>query len=209
MSGKGKHIIGLTGGIGSGKSTATAYLSALGAITLDADAISRALLEVGGGCYDAVLAAFGRGVCLGDGTIDRRALAGIVFSDETERERLNGIVHPAVCSELLRRAREAITGDPQAVVVLDVPLLFECGMYRDTDENILIYADDDVRLARVMARDNATEAQVRARMDAQMPQAEKRKLADVIIDNSTTLHSLHRQLSGWYACVTGERGTCG
>ena len=207
MSAKGKHIIGLTGGIGSGKSTATRYLRSLGAATFDADGISRALLDVDGGCYDAVLSAFGEGVRRADGTIDRKALAGIVFSDEAALDQLNGIVHPAVCGKLLQNARSVLAERPDALVILDVPLLFECGLSRDTDENLLVYANDDVRIARVTARDGLTEAQVRARMDAQMPQEEKRRLADVVIDNSTTLSALYAQLDAWYALTAGVRGT--
>ncbi len=203
MSGKGKHIIGLTGGIGSGKSTAAAYLRALGARTLDADEISRGLLAVDGDGYAAVVAAFGRGICREDGTIDRSALARIVFADEAARARLNGIIHPAVCAAMLKSARAMLQEDAHAVVVLDVPLLFECGLYRDTDANIFIYADDDVRLARTMARDGLTRAQVEARMRAQMPQEEKRRLADVIIDNSGTLSALEAQLFAWYSETVG------
>lgn len=201
-----KRIIGLTGGIGSGKTTAAAYLGTLGAHTLDADEISRALLDVGGGCYGAVVEAFGTGILRPDGAIDRRALARIVFADERERERLNAIVHPAVCLAMLQSARATLADDPHSIVILDVPLLFECGMYRDTDANMLIYADDAVRIARVMARDGLTEAQVRARMAAQMPQEDKRLLADVVIDNSGTLSALQTQLSRWYGEMTGARG---
>lgn len=206
MNGRERRIIGVTGGIGSGKSTAAAYLGSLGAYVFDADAVSRALLAFGGGCYDAVRTAFGTDILRTDGTIDRGALAKIVFTDEEARARLNGIVHPAVCEALLDGAREVLAHDAQAVVVLDVPLLFECGLYRDTDENMLVYAADDVRIARVTARDGLTESQVRARMDAQMPQEEKRLLADVVIDNSGTLDELYAQLSYWFAALKRERG---
>ena len=191
-------IIGLTGGIGSGKTTATAHLRALGANTLDADAISRALLEPDGGCYRAVLDAFGTEILRADGSIDRRKLGGIVFCDEAARERLNAIVHPAVCEALLAEARAILESDPAAVVVLDVPLLFECGLYRQTDENVLIYADDAVRLARIVARDGCAEEAALRRMAAQMPQEEKRMLADVVIDNSGTREALYAQLESWY-----------
>lgn len=203
MSEKGKRIIGLTGGIGSGKSTAAAYLRELGARTLDADAISRALLSMDGAGYAPVIEAFGKGICRADGAIDRAKLAGIVFSDGAARARLNGIVHPAVCAALMTQAREILASDSNAVVVLDVPLLFECGLYRDTDENILIYAADSVRIARTMARDGLTEAQVRERVRAQMPQEEKRSLADVVIDNSGSLTALYEQLFVWYASKVG------
>lgn len=192
------HIVGLTGGIGSGKTTAAEYLRSLGAYTLDADAISRALLMKDGGCYQAVIDAFGKDILLADGAIDRKKLGGVVFRDEAARERLNAIVHPAVCGRLLLDANDILRRDPRGIVVLDVPLLFECGLYRQTDENMLIYADDAVRLARIVARDRCGEEAARLRMNAQMPQEQKRALADTVIDNSGTLASLQRQLKEWY-----------
>lgn len=199
-----KQIIGLTGSIGSGKSTASAKLASLGAYVLDADATSRALLEPDGACYQEVIHAFGDGIVRADGSIDRSALGKIVFSDETERLRLNGIVHPRVCQSMMDQARVLASSHPLTPVILDVPLLFECGMETDMDETVLVYTDDAVRLERILARDHCAVEDARARMDSQMPQEQKMRLADVIVDNSGTRGELYAQLETWYAGLLSD-----
>lgn len=199
-----RQIIGLTGSIGSGKSTASAKLASLGAHVLDADAVSRGLLEPDGACYQEVIQAFGDDIVRIDGSIDRSALGRIVFSDEAKRLRLNGIVHPRVCRSMMEQARMLVSDDPLTPVILDVPLLFECGMEKDMDETVLVYTDDTVRLERILARDHCTIEDARARMDSQMPQEQKRQLADIILDNSGTREELYSQLENWYAGLLSD-----
>ena len=202
MSAQNGKIVGLTGGIGSGKSAAAARFSVNGALTLDADAVSRTLLEQEGACYRPVIEAFGRAYVLPDGSIDRKKLAALVFHEPNQLALLNGIVHPAVCEALLQSAGEAAAAQPERLIVLDIPLLFECGLQDRMDAVILVYADDETRIARVMRRDGCTRAEALARMRAQMPQEEKKKLADYIIDNSAGLPELFEQVDTAYRLLT-------
>ena len=199
-----KQIVGLTGSIGSGKSTVSARLGAFGARILDADAVARALLEPGGHCYGEVSLIFGKRVICKDGAINRKALAELIFNDAGMRETLNGIVHPRVREQMLETAAQLAAANPNIPVILDVPLLFECGMEQGVDETVFIYADDGVRLKRIVARDKCTREHALKRMASQMPQEQKRALADVTFDNSGTLKQLYRQVDAWYHALLEE-----
>lgn len=199
--------IGLTGGIGAGKSTVSSRFRALGAFVLDADAISRSLLEPEGGCFDAVRALFP--AAMGeDGRLNRAHIAKEVFSDPHKRKALNNIVHPAVIARMHLLADEHLRIVPEGMVIFDVPLLIECGMHTDMDCVILVVADDPVRIERIIRRDGCTAEQAEARFSAQMAQDEKRRYADFIIDNSGTLEQLYDQVDSLYAGLTGTGG-CG
>lgn len=191
------NYFGLTGSIGAGKSTAAERFRQLGALVLDADAIARGALERGGCCYEAAIELFGADILKTDGTIDRKRVAAIVFSDDALRRQLNQLIHPAVQAEMLRLASEE--RDACRPVVFDVPLLFESGWDRMMRGSIVVAAEDRVRLQRVCKRDCCTEAQALARVHAQMPQAEKVRRADFVIDNSGDLEALYRQVDALYA----------
>ena len=178
-------VIGLTGGIASGKSTASAYLRELGAAIVDADAISRASTRRGGAAFEAVCAAFGN-ILGADGEIDRRKLGGIVFADEDARCKLNSIVHPAVMAESRAQIENARASGVK-VCILDVPLLFETGMEKLCDETWLIYVPREEQIRRMAERDGLDAAAAAARIDSQMPLEEKLKRADVAIDSSGTI----------------------
>lgn len=196
-----KNFIGLTGGIGAGKSTVSARFAALGAVVLDADAVSRQALEPEGCCYDAVLSLFGREIALADGRIDRRRVAGIVFSDAAMLQRLNAIVHPAVGRELLRQASAV----PAHVLALfDVPLLFESGWHRMVHKTIVVAAEDAVRVARICARDGCTAEEALARIRNQMPQQQKCRMADYILVNDGTVENLYRSVDALYKTLYAE-----
>lgn len=183
-------IIGLTGGIACGKTTAAAALGALGAPIFDADAVSHALTGEGGAAAADVLARFG--------TLDRREIAKAAFSDPAALADLNAIVHPrvnAALEEFLRESRAS--GAP--VCVLDVPLLFECGMERLCDETWVVSVPQEVQLARVIARDGATREAALARIAAQMPMEEKRRRADAVIDTSGPKEETRRRVVALYA----------
>lgn len=191
-----KNFIGLTGGIGAGKSTVSARFAALGAAVLDADAISRQALETDGCCYSDVVSLFGDGVLQLDGSINRRRVAAIVFSDAGKRRQLNDIVHPAVQCELLRRASAV---EPQRLVVFDVPLLFESGWHLMMHKTIVVAAEERVRIARICARDGCTVSEAMARIRAQMPQEQKCRMADFVLTNDGSVAALHLRVDALYA----------
>jgi dephospho-CoA kinase len=187
--------IGLTGGIGSGKSTASALLAERGAVVVDADRIAREVVEPGTPGLAAVADAFGDGVLRPDGSLDRPALAAIVFTDEDARRRLDGIVHPLV------RARSAeIVGAlaPDAVVVHDVPLLVETGQAGSYDVVLVIEADAETRVARLVQR-GLSEDDARARIAAQATDEQRRAVADVVLDNGGTPGELGAQVDRFWA----------
>ncbi|GAB4081551.1 dephospho-CoA kinase [Modestobacter muralis] len=171
--------IGLTGGIGSGKSTVAALLAERGAQVVDADRIAREVVEPGTPGLAAVAAEFGEGVLAADGALDRGALASIVFGDTAARARLDGIVHPLVRA----RAAELVAAAPaDAVVVQDVPLLVETGQAGSYDLVLVVEADPDTRVQRLVGRGLSAE-DARARMASQASDEERRAVADVVLRN--------------------------
>ena len=193
MSKRAYKRIGLTGGIGAGKSTAAKRFRELGVLVLDADEISRASLKKGGACYSDVIALFGSKILTLDGEIDRKKLASIVFSDEEKRRQLNAIVHPYVIETMFSRAEEALNKSG-GIVVFEVPLLFESGMHEKMDRNIFVACTEEKRLKRIVVRDNTTRQAALARIRAQMPEEEKRLLADYILENDGTIEQLNAQI---------------
>ncbi|WP_246858355.1 dephospho-CoA kinase [Citricoccus sp. SGAir0253] len=181
--------IGLTGGIASGKSTVAAELAALGAVVVDSDALARSVVAPGSEGLRLVREAFGPGAVAPDGTMDRAAVASIVFGDPGARERLNGIVHPLVRAEGRRLVREA---GPDAVVVQDVPLLVETGQADAYDLVLVVEADPAERVARMVRDRGMTEEAARARMAAQATDAQRRAAADVVLVNDAGLEDLRR-----------------
>ncbi|MGY1607081.1 MULTISPECIES: dephospho-CoA kinase [unclassified Geodermatophilus] len=198
--------IGLTGGIGSGKSTVAALLAARGAVVVDADRIAREVVEPGTPGLAAVVDAFGPQVLTADGALDRAALASIVFRDPDARARLDGIVHPLVRA----RAREVIAqAPPDAVVVQDVPLLVETGQAGHHDLVLVVEADLGTRVARLALR-GLGEDDARARIAAQATDEQRRAVADVVLDNSGAPEALADQVERFWAervaPAVGERG---
>ncbi len=187
--------IGLTGGIGSGKSTVAALLAARGAVVVDADRIAREVLEPGTPGLAAVVGAFGPGVLAEDGSLDRAALAAIVFADPEARARLDGIVHPLVRA----RAREVIgQAAPDAVVVQDVPLLVETGQADAHDLVLVVETDLETRVARLLLR-GLSEDDAHARIAAQATDEQRRAVADVVLDNSGGPEALAEQVDRFWA----------
>lgn len=175
--------IGLTGGIGAGKSTVARRFAEHGAVVIDADQIAREVVAVGTDGLAEVVAGFGDGVLAGDGALDRAALAAIVFRDEAARERLNGIVHPRVGA----RTAELIAAAPaDAVVVYDVPLLVENGMAPGFHLAIVVDAPVEERVRRLTGSRGVSEEDARARIAAQATEEQRRAVADVWLDNSGT-----------------------
>lgn len=198
--------IGLTGGIGTGKSRVARLLAELGAAVIDADTLARQALEPGGGAFDDVVARFGPEIVRADGTIDRAALAAVVFHDPRARRDLEALVHPVVRAEADRRLAELQRQpQPPAVVVFDIPLLFEAGREHDFDQIWVVYAPDDVAVARAAARDGADPEQIRARLRAQWPIDEKVRRADVVIDNSGEWAATEAQVRRAWARLQEQR----
>lgn len=191
-------LVGLTGTIGAGKSTVSAYLAKLGARIVDADLLSRRAAEPGSLGAERIRAAFGDSVFFEDGTLDRKKVASIVFADDTAREKLNGALHPVIFSMMETEIETLREEDPDGMIVLDVPLLFESGWDERVEETLVVTAQEEVCLARVIARDGCTREAAKARLDAQMPAAEKCARADHVIDNSGTLEELYEQIDRWY-----------
>ena len=196
--------IGLTGGIGSGKSTAAQRFGELGAQVYHADEISRLALNPGAVCYDRVVDAFGEDILQPDGTIDRKRLGAIVFGSDEKRKLLNDIIHPYVIDELLSRAEHDFVANHNRVVVFEVPLLFESGMDTLMDYCVVVICDQETRIQRVMERDGLLREQVEARMRAQMPEEEKRLRADFLLDNNSSEAEFSAQVDALYQKLTAE-----
>lgn len=187
--------VGLTGGVGSGKSTVARLLAEHGAVIIDADAIAREVVEPGTPGFDAVVAAFGNSVVTSDGHLDRPALAAMVFGDEAKRLQLNAIVHPLVGQRTVQLAESA---PPDAVVVYDIPLLVENDLAGGFDFVLVVEADVATRLARLAARGMA-ESDARERMAAQASDEQRRAAADAVIDNNGSLAELKRRVDEVWA----------
>lgn len=184
-------LVGLTGGIGSGKSTVSARLAAHGALVVDADAIVREVQAPGTPVLAAIVERFGPGVLAPDGSLDRQVLADIVFGDDAALADLNAVVHPAVGAEIARRLEEA--ADTDRVVVLDVPLLVESG--RDDMAALLVVdVDPDVAVRRVVEQRGMREDDVRARIARQASRADRLARATHVIDNSGSREDLERRV---------------
>lgn len=184
-------LIGLTGGIGAGKSTVSEYLIKKGYPVLEADSVAREIVEPGTETLQALAAAFGTYIINSDGSLNRKRLAETAFSDPKKKKKLDEIMHGKVIEILLNRAEKI----EEPVVFIDVPLLFESGMDRYVDQIWLVTASDDVRISRVMARDGIERADVEKRMLYQMKNDEKATKSHVILDNSKGKEYLYSQIN--------------
>lgn len=187
-------IIGLTGGIGSGKSTVSAYLKSKGCRIIDADALARQMTEKGSPALEKLRTAFGDKYFNDDGSLKRKELGAFVFAHPAQKKLLEGIVTKAVINESVATLEEWKKENYEGIVVLDAPLLFECGMQEYMDETWLVKADSETVIHRVMSRDGLSCDEIEGRINAQMPLSKKEKLADRVIDNSRDLEYLHKQV---------------
>jgi dephospho-CoA kinase len=197
-------VVGLTGGIGAGKSSVSARLAAKGAVIVDADAIVREVQAAGTPVFEAIVERFGPGVVGPDGELDRPALAAVVFGDPEALKELNALVHPAVGAEVVRRVTEQQGTD--RVVVLDVPLLVESGRYRASGV-IVVDVPHDVAVARLARDRGMPEDDARARMARQVSREERVAKADFVIDNSGTPEALDEAVDrawAWIATLPDE-----
>jgi dephospho-CoA kinase len=190
-------LVGLTGGIGSGKSTVARMLERHGAVVFDADVLAREAVEPGTPGHDAVVERFGPNVLLPGGALDREALGSIVFADPAARRDLEAIVHPEV-RRLFAEGCERYRGT-DAVVVFGAPLLVETGMHTAFDVLIVVAAPVEQQVERLLRDRAMPEGAIRARIDAQLPLADKIEVADVVVDNDGSIDDLQAQVDAVWA----------
>ena len=195
-------IVGLTGGIASGKSTVSRLLAEAGAQVIDADILAREAVAPGQPAFAAVVDHFGSRILKSDGAIDRDRLAAEVFADPGQKAALERIIHPAVADAMAARLAEIQATAPRSIVVLDVPLLFETGMDTGLDLVVVVDAPEAVQLERLIKRNGLSRDEAQARIRAQMPMAEKRRRADVVIDNGGSLASMRTQVEALWRRLT-------
>lgn len=186
-------IIGLTGSIGTGKSTIANKFRDLDIPVVDADLIAREVVEPGKDAYQDIVATFGEKILQNDKTLDRKVLGNLVFNDVAKRKQLNAIIHPAIRKEMVRQRDEWVRNGKECVV-LDIPLLYESRLTHYVDKVIVVYVDPEIQLQRIMDRDQSTEEEAKSRINSQIPVSEKAKKADAVIDNNRSKEESYRQL---------------
>jgi dephospho-CoA kinase len=187
------QVIGLTGGIATGKSTVSAILKKAGAEIIDADRIAREVVKKGLPAYREIVENFGETVLLSNGEINRSVLGDLIFNDPRKKQLLNRIVHPHVRRETNRQLKDMENSSPDTIAVLDIPLLFEAEMHKDLSEVIVVYAPEHIQVKRLIKRDNISEADAVARVRSQMPIEEKKNRATIVIDNSGTMQDTRKR----------------
>lgn len=192
------NIVGLTGGIASGKSTVSRILERLGAVVIDADQLAREAVMPGTSAHRSIVAAFGEGILLPDGSIDRKALGSIIFADSSARKRLEAITHPAI-RELAERRLAELSRSGVSVAVYMAALLIEAGAADRVDEVWVVYVDRETQVRRVMARDGLSRLEAEQRLAAQMPMEEKAARGQVVVDNNGTPEELERRVEEIWA----------
>ena len=190
---------GLTGGIASGKTMVAHLFRELGAEIIDADEIARQVVEPGRVGLERIKAYFGAGMLTSEGRLDRVRLAAEVFSDRTRLETLNSLLHPLIAAQIRVRLESLHLEGFDGVVIVDVPLLFECGWQDMFDRSIVVYCEPGLQRRRLMQRSGLDAAQADARIAAQMPLREKKIAADFVVDNQDTVQSLRQKVADLYA----------
>lgn len=193
-----KPLVGLTGGIASGKSAVASVLRRLSVVVVDADQLAREVVMQGSPGLAAVVEAFGDEVLTAEGELDRPALGAIIFADPEARKRLNAITHPRVAELSVKRLGDAQTTDTP-YVVYEVPLLVETGMHTGMDANVVVSVPPELQVQRVMSRDGLGEEAARARLASQYPLEKKVAIADFVVDNSGSLEDLTRATEDLHA----------
>jgi dephospho-CoA kinase len=195
-------IIGLTGGIGSGKTTVAALFAQRGAFVIDTDVIAREIVQSDSPVLEAIRQEFGDEIILSDGSLDRPALARIIFGNEAKRTKLNQLTHP----EILKRVLAIIGAQPsESIIVVVVPLLFESGFDRSCDRSVAVIASPELRRHRLQERDGLSVSEVEARMRTQLPDAEYEKRADIVVRNEDNLTALGREVDRAWQTITGAQ----
>ena len=194
-------LIGLTGGIASGKSTTSNYLKDKGYIVLDADVYAKKIMEPGQVAYENIVNYFGPEIVNEDRTINRKALGNLVFNNKDKLKQLNQFTHPEV-KRLMREDQEKYL--PENHVFLDIPLLFENNRHEMCDLVITVYVTYDNQLERLMTRNGFSEEEAKSRIASQMNLDEKKRRSDVVFDNNTTKEALYQQIDGFLSKLNNE-----
>ena len=189
-------VLGLTGGIGSGKSMVLSMFANLGAEVIDADHLAREVVEPGQPALEEIATAFGRDMLMPDGRLDRGKLARIIFADPVARARLNAITHPRIRERMATEM--ALRGSRPGLLIIDIPLLYENDRSDTVESVIVVWVDAKTQLRRLTERDGLTPDEARQRIAAQMPLDEKRARADLVVDNSGSRENTRRQVEVIY-----------
>ena len=187
-------LVGLTGGVATGKSTVSRMFQALGCVVIDADLLAREVVEPGQPAWEQIVATFGRGLLQPDGRLDRRALGAVVFEDPAQRQRLESITHPEIRARFAARLAELTVQGFEGIVIFDAPVMIESGRYRNMDRLIVVTSDEPAQMSRQQARDSLSAEEATGRIRSQMPLEAKVKLADYVIDNTGDLGSTEAQV---------------
>jgi dephospho-CoA kinase len=197
--------VGLTGSIAVGKSFVLRLLADLGCHVIDADQVAREVVAPGSAGLDLVTAAFGPEVLRKNGELDRAKLGAIVFTDAVKRTQLNAILHPLIIAAQNERIRELESVDESGIVIIDAALMIESGGYRRLDKVIVVHCRPEIQLGRLIARDNLSREDAVKRISAQMPQEEKMKYADYLIDTSNGFDATREQVVKVFDELDGDR----
>ena len=191
-------LVGLTGGIATGKSTVAGMFQRCGAVVIDADMLAREAVRPGKPAWREIVQTFGKTILNPDRTLNRQALGAKVFSHPARLRRLERMIHPRVAREQRRLTRQAAQKDPKAVVIYDVPLLFEAGIDKRVDAIIVVAADRETQIARLKKRNGFTRAEALRRIKSQIPLSQKQKRADYVLDGTLPLSHLTQQVRSLY-----------
>jgi len=186
-------IVGLTGGVATGKTAASQALKEEGAYIVDADQIARDLVQPDKPAWNEIVRAFGKEILQEDRSIHRKELADKVFADPEQRKVLNQVLHPRIKEEIARRARQIVQKDPEAIVVIDAPLLVELGMHRHVDRLIVVTSTQTQQIERLKKRDGRSTEEALGLLSSQMPVQEKAKLADFVVRNEGSLEEMKKR----------------
>jgi dephospho-CoA kinase len=190
--------IGLTGGIATGKSTVARLLTERGAILIDLDRIAREVVEPGQPSLLRIAERFGQAILLEDGSLDRKKLGAVVFAEPAERKALEAIIHPAIRSVMKERMEYHEGNSPDKLVVVDVPLLYESGLESYFQQIMVVYIPREEQLLRLLERDKLTDEEAQNRLQSQMDIEEKKRRADILINNSGSLAETEQQIEGYW-----------
>jgi dephospho-CoA kinase len=191
-------LIGLTGGVATGKSTVAKLFKECGAVVIDADALARQVVQPGKPAWRDIVRLYGKRVLEDDGTLNRPALARIVFHNPRKLRMLGRIIHPRVAREQSRLTRDLTRKDSDAIIVYDVPLLFEAGVDKRVDRIVVVVADRQTQITRLQRRNHLTSAEALRRIRSQMPLAQKSKRADYVLEGTLPLPQLRRAVKQIY-----------
>ena len=186
-------VLGIAGNIASGKSTVAELFQELGSAHISADQIARDVVTPGSDCFNKIVAHFGQAITNKDGTLNRDKLGSIVFTNKGEREVLNAITHPAIAVESMKRINE-LQGSRYPLIVYEAPLLFEAGAESRVDEVLTVTIPIEIQFQRLMKRDNISHDEARARIESQMPQGEKVRRADYVLENRAGVDHLKKEV---------------